>query len=246
MSGGRLLDIRGLQKRFGGFVVLEGIDFHVAPGERVGLIGPNGSGKSTLVNCMSGVLPIDAGTIEFDGRVLDGMPPHKRAYLGLARSFQIPRPFARMSVLENVRVPMMFAAEFRLGRKLSVGEIDAGAREALHQVGLSARVDAMAGSLTQIDLRKLELARAIATRPRLLIADESMAGLAASETDEILELLMRLNATGIAVIMIEHIMRAVSSFAQRLVVLGGGSKIADGPTAAVLSDPQVERIYLGD
>ena len=246
MSGGRLLDIRGLQKRFGGFVVLEGIDFHVAPGERVGLIGPNGSGKSTLVNCMSGVLPIDAGTIEFDGRILDGMPPHKRAYLGLARSFQIPRPFARMSVLENVRVPMMFAAEFRLGRKLSVGEIDAGAREALHQVGLSARVDAMAGSLTQIDLRKLELARAIATRPRLLIADESMAGLAASETDEILELLMRLNATGIAVIMIEHIMRAVSSFAQRLVVLGGGSKIADGPTAAVLSDPQVERIYLGD
>jgi branched-chain amino acid transport system ATP-binding protein len=246
MSGERLLDIRGLQKRFGGFVVLEGIDFHVAPGERVGLIGPNGSGKSTLVNCMSGVLPIDAGTIEFDGRVLDGMPPHKRAYLGLARSFQIPRPFARMSVLENVRVPMMFAAEFRLGRKLSAGEIDAGAREALHQVGLSARVDAMAGSLTQIDLRKLELARAIATRPRLLIADESMAGLAASETDEILELLMRLNATGIAVIMIEHIMRAVSSFAQRLVVLGGGSKIADGPTAAVLSDPQVERIYLGD
>ena len=104
----------------------------------------------------------------------------------------------------------------------------------------------MAGSLTQIDLRKLELARAIATRPRLLIADESMAGLAASETDEILELLMRLNETGIAVIMIEHIMRAVSSFAQRLVVLGGGSKIADGPTAAVLSDPQVERIYLGD
>lgn len=246
MSGERLLDIRGLQKRFGGFVVLEGIDFHVAPGERVGLIGPNGSGKSTLVNCMSGVLPIDAGTIEFDGRTLDGLPPHKRAYLGLARSFQIPRPFARMSVLENVRVPMMFAAEYRMGRSLSSREIDAGAREALNQVGLSARVDTMAGSLTQIDLRKLELARAIATRPRLLIADESMAGLAASETDEILELLMRLNGTGIAVIMIEHIMRAVSSFAQRLVVLGGGSKIADGPTAEVLSDPHVERIYLGD
>lgn len=241
-----LLTVTGLQKRFGGFVVLDGIDFHVNSGERVGLIGPNGSGKSTMVNCLSGVLPIDAGSIEFDGARLDGLKPHQRAYRGLARSFQIPRPFFRMSVLENVRVPMMFAAEHRSGRSLSAVEIDAGARQALDQVGLSARAGSMAGDLTQIDLRKLELARAIATQPRLLIADESMAGLAASETDEILALLLELNRQGIAVIMIEHIMRAVASFAERLVVLATGEKIADGPTEAVLSDPLVERIYLGD
>ena len=242
----RLLNVTGLHKRFGGFVVLNGIDFHVDRGERVGLIGPNGSGKSTMVNCLSGVLPIDAGSIEFDGGRLDGLKPHQRAYRGLARSFQIPRPFFRMSVLENVRVPMMFAAEYRAGRSLSTTEIDAGARQAIEQVGLTGRITSMAGDLTQIDLRKLELARAIATQPRLLIADESMAGLAASETDEILALLLELNRQGVAVIMIEHIMRAVASFAERLVVLATGAKIADGPTDAVLSDPLVERIYLGD
>jgi branched-chain amino acid transport system ATP-binding protein len=242
----RLLNVTGLHKRFGGFVVLNGIDFHVDRGERVGLIGPNGSGKSTMVNCLSGVLPIDAGSIEFDGGRLDGLKPHQRAYRGLARSFQIPRPFFRMSVLENVRVPMMFAAEHRAGRSLSTTEVDSGARQALEQVGLTGRITSMAGDLTQIDLRKLELARAIATQPRLLIADESMAGLAASETDEILALLLELNHQGIAVIMIEHIMRAVASFAERLVVLATGAKIADGPTDAVLSDPLVERIYLGD
>lgn len=242
----RLLNVTGLHKRFGGFVVLNGIDFHVNRGERVGLIGPNGSGKSTMVNCLSGVIPIDAGTIDFGGERLDGLKPHQRAYRGLARSFQIPRPFFRMSVLENVRVSMMFAAGHRSGRSLSDREIDTGAKHALDQVGLSARLANTAGDLTQIDLRKLELARAIATQPRLLIADESMAGLAASETDEILALLLELNRQGVAIIMIEHIMRAVSSFADRLVVLATGAKIADGPTSAVLSDPLVERIYLGD
>ena len=241
-----LLQVRQLGKRFGGFVVLDGIDFHVQPGERVGLIGPNGSGKSTLVNCLSGVLVNDLGTIDFDGRSLLGLPPHQRAYRGLARSFQIPRPFVRMTVLQNIRVPLMFAAEHRLGRRHSGDELETMALQALEQVGLQHKRDDMAGSLTQIDLRKLELARAIAAQPKLLIADESMAGLATSETDEILALLFRLNEMGIAVIMIEHIMRAVSAFSQRLVVLAAGKKIADGPTDTVLRDPLVERIYLGD
>jgi branched-chain amino acid transport system ATP-binding protein len=241
-----LLQVHQLGKRFGGFVVLDGIDFHVQPGERLGLIGPNGSGKSTLVNCLSGVLVNDLGTIDFDGQSLLGLPPHQRAYRGLARSFQIPRPFVRMTVLQNIRVPLMFAAEHRLGRRHSADELDAMALQALDQVGLLSKRDDMAGSLTQIDLRKLELARAIAAQPKLLIADESMAGLATSETDEILALLFRLNEMGIAIIMIEHIMRAVSAFSQRLVVLAAGKKIADGPTDAVLRDPLVERIYLGD
>ena len=241
-----LLHVNQLGKRFGGFVVLDGIDFHVQPGERVGLIGPNGSGKSTLVNCLSGVLVNDLGSIDFDGQSLLGLPPHQRAYRGLARSFQIPRPFVRMTVLQNIRVPLMFAAEHRLGRRHSGDELEAMALQALDQVGLRHKRDDMAGSLTQIDLRKLELARAIAAQPKLLIADESMAGLATSETDEILALLFRLNEMGIAVIMIEHIMRAVSAFSQRLVVLAAGKKIADGPTDVVLRDPLVERIYLGD
>jgi branched-chain amino acid transport system ATP-binding protein len=241
-----LLQVRQLGKRFGGFVVLDDVDFHVQPGERVGLIGPNGSGKSTLVNCLSGVLANELGTIDFDGQSLMGLPPHQRAYRGLARSFQIPRPFVRMTVLQNIRVPLMFAAEHRLGQRHSGAELEALAVQALDQVGLQHKRDDMAGSLTQIDLRKLELARAIAAQPKLLIADESMAGLATSETDEILALLFRLNEMGIAVIMIEHIMRAVSTFSQRLVVLAAGKKIADGPTEAVLRDPLVERIYLGD
>jgi branched-chain amino acid transport system ATP-binding protein len=241
-----LLSVQGMGKRFGGFVVLDDINFEVYPGERLGLIGPNGSGKSTTVNCLSGVLTHDTGQITFDGQRLDGLKPHERSYAGLARSFQIPRPFARLSVLKNIKVPMMFAAEKRSGRRFNESELDAQARHALDQVGLLAKAELLAGSLTQIDLRKLELARAIAAQPKLLIADESMAGLATSETDEILALLLQLNSQGIAVIMIEHIMRAVSAFSQRLVVLAAGKKIADGPTQEVLHDPLVERIYLGD
>ena len=241
-----LLRVQGMGKRFGGFVVLDGIDFEVYPGERLGLIGPNGSGKSTTVNCLSGVLSHDSGKITFDGLLLDGLKPHQRAYAGLARSFQIPRPFARLSVLKNIKVPMMFAAEQRSGQRLRESALEDQARHALAQVGLLDKADLLAGGLTQIDLRKLELARAIAAQPKLLIADESMAGLATSETDEILALLFQLNSQGIAVIMIEHIMRAVSAFSQRLVVLAAGKKIADGPTQEVLRDQLVERIYLGD
>ena len=241
-----LLRVQGMGKRFGGFVVLDDINFVVYPGERLGLIGPNGSGKSTTVNCLSGVIPHDTGQITFDGQALDGLRPHERSYAGLARSFQIPRPFARLSVLKNIKVPMMFAAEKRSGRRFNESELDAQAHQALEQMGLLPKAELLAGSLTQIDLRKLELARAIAAQPKLLIADESMAGLATSETDEILALLLQLNSQGIAVIMIEHIMRAVSAFSQRLVVLAAGKKIADGPTQEVLRDPLVERIYLGD
>ena len=151
-----LLSVQGMGKRFGGFVVLDDINFEVYPGERLGLIGPNGSGKSTTVNCLSGVLIHDTGQITFDGQRLDGLKPHERSYAGLARSFQIPRPFARLTVLKNIKVPMMFAAEKRSGRRFSESELDAQARHALDQVGLLAKAELLAGGLTQIDLRKLE------------------------------------------------------------------------------------------
>jgi branched-chain amino acid transport system ATP-binding protein len=232
--------------RFGGFVALAGVDLSVWPGERVGLIGPNGSGKSTLVNCVSGTLRGSAGSLRFEGRDLAPLPPHRRTRLGIARSFQIPRPFASMSVLDNLRVPLVYAARRRGGGALRAPrEMDDDAVAILRQVGLEEKAHHRAGELTQVDMRKLELARAIASRPKLLIADEALAGLSTSEVDEILAILLEMKAQGIAVILIEHIMRAVMKFSERIAVLVAGRKIADGPPEAVLRDPEVERAYLG-
>jgi branched-chain amino acid transport system ATP-binding protein len=238
-----LLVATQVTKRFGGFVALDGVDLSVAAGERVGLIGPNGSGKSTLVNCIAGTVR-GGGTIRFEGRDLGALPPHRRIRLGIARSFQIPRPFASMTVADNVRVPLLFAAHGRAAR--GVPEVSGEARALLAQVGLAEKADRLSGELTQVDLRKLELARAIASRPKLLIADEAMAGLSAAEVDEILGILLEMKPRGIAVVMIEHIMRAVVRFSERIAVLVAGRKVADGPPDAVLRDPEVERAYLGE
>ena len=240
-----LLQVAGLTKRFGGFTALNDVSLDVAPGERLGLIGPNGSGKSTLVNCMSGTLVNDTGRVTFDGHLLDGLPPHKRAYLGLARSFQLPRPFGSMSVRDNMRVPLLYTAAVRAGRKRSDQEMHTRAEELLHLVGLADKADARPMDLTQVDMRKLELARAMAADPKLLIADEAMAGLSNAEVDDILKLLMALNANGISIILIEHIMKAVMAFSQRIVVLVSGTKIADGIPAEVIRNDDVVRAYLG-
>ena len=240
-----LLTVAGVSKRFGGFIALNDVSLDVAPGERLGLIGPNGSGKSTLVNCMSGTLVNDAGHVTFDGRVLDGLPPHKRAYLGLARSFQLPRPFGSMTVRDNLRIPLTYAASVRAGRARSEREIRDRTDELLRLVALSGKAHARPADLTQVDMRKLELARAMAADPKLLIADEAMAGLSNAEVDDILKLLMMLNATGITIILIEHIMKAVMAFSERLVVLVSGAKIADGPPHEVIRNDDVVRAYLG-
>lgn len=240
-----LLHVTGLSKRFGGFVALNDVSLQVAPGERLGLIGPNGSGKSTLVNCMSGTLVNDRGRVQFDGRVLDGLPPHKRAYLGLARSFQLPRPFSSLSVRDNMRIPLLYTAAVRAGRQRAENEIRERTEELLRVVGLIDKADARPIDLTQVDMRKLELARAMAADPKLLIADEAMAGLSNAEVDDILGLLMRLNAQGISIILIEHIMKAVMAFSQRLVVLVSGNKIADGAPSEVIRNDDVVRAYLG-
>ena len=236
-----LLEIRDLSKRFGGYTALRNVELTVGEGERLGLIGPNGSGKTTLINCISGVLKAEAGEITFAGRDITRLPAHRRTRLGIARSFQIPKPFAAMTVLENVRIPLEYA-----GRRDDRDDGPAAAREVLRLVGLDHKAGEPAGTLNQIELRKLELTRALAAGPRLLISDEAMAGLSAAEVDEILALLFDVNKRRIAIIMIEHIMRAVMGFCERIIVLDAGAKIADGTPEAILRDPDVERAYLGD
>jgi branched-chain amino acid transport system ATP-binding protein len=240
-----LLEVQSLSKRFGGFVALDGIELAVAPGERLGLIGPNGSGKSTLVNCICGTLQNETGSVTFDGRKMDGLPAHQRTILGLARSFQLPRPFHSLSVAENLRVPLLYAVKARLGPAITAAELDAHCVEYLRLVGLDHKASKQPRDLTQVEMRKLELARAMAAEPKLLIADESMAGLSHSEIEDILKLLVRLSERGITIILIEHIMSAVMSFSQRLVVLVSGKKIADGKPDEVVRNPEVEKAYLG-
>jgi branched-chain amino acid transport system ATP-binding protein len=241
MMAHALLEVSGVVKKFGGFTALDGVDFAVRPGERVGLIGPNGSGKSTLVNCIAGTLRNEEGSIRFEGREICAYPAHRRIRLGLARSFQIPKPFASMSVLDNLCVPLLYAARGEPGAKVAEE-----ARRILEQVGLADKADATSGGLTQVDMRKLELARAMAAKPRLLISDEAMAGLSASEVDDILALLLGLKSQGVAVIMIEHVMRAVMKFSERIAVLVAGRKIADGDPQAVVGNMEVVKAYLGE
>jgi branched-chain amino acid transport system ATP-binding protein len=240
----QLLAVDNLSKRFGGFVALDNISLSVEPGERVGLIGPNGSGKSTLVNCICGTLQNEAGSVSFDGQRLNGTNAHQRTRRGLARTFQLPRPFASLSLADNLRIPLLYTVAAR-GSAQPARAIDGRCLELLREVGLDAKARRLPRELTQVEMRKLELARAMAAEPKLLIADESMAGLTHSEVEEILALLMRLNAQGVTIILIEHIMRAVMSFSQRLVVLVSGRKIADGDPTAVVRDPDVEKAYLG-
>jgi branched-chain amino acid transport system ATP-binding protein len=239
-----LLRVTGLTKRFGGFTAVDGVDLEVGRGERLGLIGPNGSGKSTLVNCLSGTLRNDAGSIVFGGHDIGSEPPHRRVRRGLARSFQIPKPFASMSVLDNLRIPLQYAA--RQHEKLPLNHIVDEAMRVLDQVGLTHKAHEKSGGLTQVDMRKLELARAVAAKPTLLISDEAMAGLSTSETDDILALLLGLKEQGVAVIMIEHVMRAVMKFSDRIAVLVAGRKIADGAPQAIVNNMEVVTAYLGE
>lgn len=238
-----LLEGQDVSKHFGGIAALSHVSFHVDEGEIVGLIGPNGAGKTTLFNVICCVYPLDSGIIEFKGSKICGLKPHRVCGRGIARTFQLTKSFVNMSVSENIMVGSLFGKEG--GRSLKIAREEA--MRLMEFTGLTGKADVSAGGLISADARRLELARALAAKPELLLLDEVMAGLNPSEVAEAMKLIQKLrNEMGITILMVEHIMKSVMGISDRIIVLGSGQQIAEGTPEEISKNPAVIEAYLGE
>lgn len=239
-----LLILENVTKRFGGLVAVDQVSLEIKHGEFVGIVGPNGSGKTTLFNVISGVFFPEEGRVVFEGQDITTLPPYKRAPLGIGRTFQIPRPFASASVRENVAIGAMFGT---LGDKVNVDESLEIADQTIERVGLKEHRNKQAGALTPVEKKLMEIARALAMKPKLLLMDEAMAGMHPNDIDQMVAFIKQVaEEDKIAIVaMVEHIMRAVVGMAEKVIVLHQGAKLVDAPTKEALEDPKVVEVYLG-
>jgi branched-chain amino acid transport system ATP-binding protein len=239
-----LLRIENVTKRFGGLVAVDDVTAEIAHGEMMAIVGPNGAGKTTLFNLINGVFFPDEGKIWFEDVDVTRYPAYRRAHLGIGRTFQIPRPFGDATVRENIAIGGMFGAA---GSELTVGQSMVMADHYIGLIGLKAQRDKPAAVLTSVEKKLLEIARALAMKPRLLLMDEAMAGMNPKDVDQMVDFIKRIrNEEGIAIVaLVEHIMRAVAGLADRVLVMHQGAKLVDEPTKVALSDPRVIEVYLG-
>jgi branched-chain amino acid transport system ATP-binding protein len=236
-----MLELVDVDKTFGGLRALDGLSFTVKPGEILGMIGPNGSGKSTAFNVITGTLRCDSGAVVFEDEEITGLRPHSISHKGIARTFQVVKPFPQLSGLENVLVGGLFGGP---GSSRS-DEANVWAREVLDRVGLADKAEAKAGSFTIVERKWLEVARALATRPRLLLLDEFMAGLSPQEIPNAVELVRSIRESGVTIILVEHVVKAITGACDRVIVLDAGRKLAEGPVSDIVNDPRVIEAYLG-
>jgi len=236
-----VLELKDVTKTFGGLRALDGLSFKVETGEILGMIGPNGSGKSTAFNVITGSLKANSGSVTFDGEDITGLPSHRVSHKGISRTFQVVRPFPHLTALENVLVGRLFGGQ---GDRKSTDAIDHG-MGVLEQVGLAGKANLKAGAFTILERKWLEVGRALATRPKLVLLDEFMAGISASEVHHAVDLVKSINASGVTVILVEHIVKAITEACDRVVVLDAGRKLAEGTVDRIVNDPDVIKAYLG-